>query len=64
MDKLLYFIRKELIFHLEFYGTYPHARVGWVWIIIAFFFFHMQLIGTSNHLTFKAYEFGPDIYCR
>ena len=38
MDKLLYFIRKELIFHLEFYGTYPHVRVGWIWIIIAFFF--------------------------
>jgi hypothetical protein len=30
----------------------------------AFFFFLMQLIAASNHLTFKAYEFGPDIYNR
>ena len=40
MDKLLYWIRKELVFHLEFYGTFPYARVGWIWILIAFFFFH------------------------
>jgi hypothetical protein len=40
MDKILYWIRKELVFHLEFYGTFPYARVGWIWILIAFFFFH------------------------
>lgn len=39
MDKLLYWIRKELIFHLEFYGTYPHTRIGLIWIIMAVFFF-------------------------
>jgi len=40
MDKIINWIRSEMIFHLEFYGRYPYARVGWVWIIIAFFFFH------------------------
>jgi hypothetical protein len=40
MDKFLQTLRKELVFHLQFYGRYPYARVGWVWIIIAFFFFH------------------------
>jgi hypothetical protein len=39
MDKLLNLIRNELIIHLEFYGRYPYVRVGWVWIIVAFFFF-------------------------
>lgn len=39
MDKLLYLIRKELVLHLEFYGIYPHVRVGWIWIIILFFLF-------------------------
>lgn len=39
MDKFLQWIKNELVFHLEFYGNYPYARVGWVWIIIAFFFF-------------------------
>jgi len=39
MDKIFYWIKKEMVLHLEFYGTYPHARIGWVWIIISFFFF-------------------------
>ena len=40
MDKIINWIRSEMIFHLEFYGTFPYARVGWIWILIAFFFFH------------------------
>jgi hypothetical protein len=40
MDKLLYWIKNELIIHLEFYSRYPYVRIGWVWIIVAFFFFH------------------------
>jgi len=39
MYKIINWIRKEMVLHLEFYGTYPHARIGWVWIIISFFFF-------------------------
>jgi hypothetical protein len=39
MDKILHWIKRELVLHLEFYGIFPYARVGWVWIIIAFFFF-------------------------
>ena len=39
MDKFLYWLRKELIFHLEFYGRTPHVRIGWVWVLIAFFLF-------------------------
>ena len=39
MNKILYWLRKEMVLHLEFYGYTPYVRVGWVWIIIAFFFF-------------------------
>ena len=39
MDKFIYWLRKESIFYLDFNGYSPRARVGWVWIIIAFFFF-------------------------
>lgn len=40
MDRLIYWIRKELILHLDFNYYQPRVRVGWVWVIIAFCFFH------------------------
>ena len=40
MSSLIDLIRRELVFHIEFFPyNAPHVRVGWVWIIIAFFFF-------------------------
>ena len=38
MDKLMYWIRKELILHLDFNGYRPHTRIGWIWVLIAFIF--------------------------
>ena len=38
MDKLIFWLKKETVIHFEFYGNMPFARVGWVWVIIAFFF--------------------------
>lgn len=39
MDKFMYWVKKELIFHLSFDYNTPNVRIGWIWIIIAFFFF-------------------------
>ena len=41
MNSLVDWIRRELIFYIEFFPySSPRMRIGWVWIIIAFFFFH------------------------
>ena len=40
MDKIFNWIRMELILHLDFNYFYPNIRIGWIWILIAFFFFH------------------------
>ena len=38
MDNLIYWIKRNLTIHFEFYGNMPFARVGWIWVIIVFFF--------------------------
>ena len=40
MDKLINWIKKELVLYMDFTMNRPYIRVGWIWIIIAFFFFH------------------------
>jgi hypothetical protein len=40
MNSFINWIRKELIFYIEFFPyNGPRVRIGWVWIFIAFFFF-------------------------
>lgn len=38
MNRIINWIKNELILQFEFYGNYPYVRVGWVWIIIVVLF--------------------------
>ena len=40
MDKLISWIKKELVLYMDFTMNRPYIRVGWIWILIAFFLFH------------------------
>jgi hypothetical protein len=37
MRNFIDLLKKELTIHFEFYGDYPYARIGWVWVILIIF---------------------------
>jgi hypothetical protein len=37
MDNLIEIIKRELTIQFEFYGNYPYARIGWIWILLILF---------------------------